>query len=88
MVIISDFYLPGINGLDLKGKIEADPKLREKSIPFIFFTTATSKTNINKSYIDHVIQGFFRKPDTLDGIKKLLSAIVTYWEMCEHPATS
>lgn len=87
MMIVSDFYLPGMNGLDLKAKIEADPNLREKSIPFIFFTTSANKANVNKSYIDHVIQGFFKKPDTLDDIKKLFSAIITYLEMCEHPST-
>lgn len=87
MMILSDFYLPALNGLDLKARIEADEQLRQKSIPFIFFTTSATKTNVNKSYIDHVIQGFFKKPDTVDGIKKILVAIITYWEMCEHPIT-
>lgn len=87
MLILSDFHLPATNGLDLKAKIEADEQLRKKSIPFLFFTTSASKTHVNKSYIDHVIQGFFKKPDSLEGIKKTFLAIITYWEMCEHPVT-
>jgi CheY-like chemotaxis protein len=87
MMILSDLHLPGSSGLDLKATIEADPQLRQKSIPFIFFTTSASQKVIDSSYIDHVIQGFFKKPDTMEAVKKLFSAILHYWEMCEHPST-
>jgi CheY-like chemotaxis protein len=67
-----------MNGFELKEKILQDTSANYKSIPFVFWSAAVSKSQIEKSY-DLGGNGFFLKENTFDGIKKSLSDIVGYW---------
>src|SRR5689334_23339503 len=49
-VIFSDINLPGKNGLDFKKKIDSTPHLRQKSIPFMFYSTSANQQDINEAY--------------------------------------
>src|SRR5690349_12595475 len=49
-LILSDINLPGMNGLAFRAVIQQNDYLRNKSIPFIFFTTGTSKLQIREAY--------------------------------------
>jgi len=84
-IILCDINLPLQNGLDFKRQIDHDPQLRQKSIPFIFYSTADNKEIVTKAYTEMVVQGFFKKNDSMDEIKKTLEVINEYWKLCQHP---
>ena len=84
-LIICDINLPGLGGLDFKRKIDENHNLRQKSIPFIFFSTSIDQAAINKAYTELTVQGFFQKPDSFSEFKKVLQLIHAYWKTCKHP---
>ena len=58
--------------------------LRKKSIPFVFFSTAANKQEIERAY-EMMVQGYFKKKNSMDGIKSTLKIIMDYWTLCKHP---
>lgn len=84
-LILCDVNLPKIDGLELKGKIEAHTEINLKKIPFVFWSTVASKAQINKSY-EVGGNGFFLKGNTLESIKDSLVNIMAYWRRCELPS--
>lgn len=86
-IIFCDINLPRQSGLSFKKEIDETPYLRRKSIPFIFYSTSADQGSVDKAYMEFTIQGFFKKSDSYDGIKQLVSAILTYWTICVHPNT-
>lgn len=84
-VILCDINLPVMNGIEFKQNIDHDPFLRNKSIPFIFFSTSAEKSQVNKAYTELTVQGFFKKESSVEEIAKSLSVILAYWELCKHP---
>lgn len=84
-IIFSDINIPGKNGLEFKREIDANPVLRKKSIPFIFYSTAANKKDVDEAYIQLTIQGFFKKGHSYEEVKGLLKTILEYWEKCKHP---
>lgn len=84
-LIFSDINLPGKNGLDLKKKIDGNPHLRKKSIPFIFYSTSSGQQDVNEAYTQMTIQGFFRKANEYDKMKEMIKLIIDYWSVCLHP---
>jgi CheY-like chemotaxis protein len=83
-LILSDINLPGMNGLTFRSVIQQNEYLKSKSIPFIFFTTGTSKQQVKAAY-DLTVQGFFIKPSSFIELQSRLKAIVDYWSSCLHP---
>lgn len=86
-VIISDVNLPGTNGLEFKKSLDSDPKLRRKSIPFIFYSTAANQEDVNDAYLNMTIQGFFKKGPDYENAKNTIKIIFDYWKLCRHPNT-
>lgn len=86
-MIFSDIKLPGKSGLELKRAIDADHKLRKKSIPFVFYSTTANQNDINEAYTQMTIQGFFKKDPDYEDAKKLMKIILEYWSICHHPNT-
>jgi CheY-like chemotaxis protein len=84
-LIFCDINLPKQNGLDFKARIDADKYLRQKSIPFIFYSTSAAQETVNKAYMQLTVQGFFQKKHSYDEIKKVLSLVIDYWAACKHP---
>ncbi len=84
-IVLSDINLPLMNGLDFKRKIDQNPLLREKSIPFVFFSTAASKFIVKEAYREFAIQGFFQKGEQYEQVKQTLYRILCYWQECKHP---
>ena len=84
-LILCDINLPGVNGLEFKMKIDNDSQLRAKSIPFVFFSTAVDQKSVDKSYKEMTVQGFFKKENTMAGLRNSLSLILEYWAVCKHP---
>ena len=83
-LIISDFNLSGMNGYELKKRINDDEQLRMKAIPFIFYTTSNQKYALDKVY-EMMVQGFFVKENSMAGIKSTIKVIIDYWKLCKHP---
>lgn len=84
-VIFSDVNLPGQSGLELKREIDNDHELRVKSIPFIFYSTSIAQHAVNEAYIEMTIQGFFKKENSFEEIKRTIKLILEYWQLCRHP---
>ena len=83
-IIISDVNLPGMDGKELRLKINNNDYLRKKSIPFVFFTTSGNKETVQSAY-EMMVQGYFVKPDNYVQTKNLLKMIYDYWAVCLHP---
>ena len=83
-LILCDINMPIMNGLELRKHIQEDEGLRRKSIPFVFFTTSPQREAIEVAY-DMMVQGYFKKPNTIREVKELLKTMVNYWVTCLHP---
>jgi CheY-like chemotaxis protein len=83
-LILTDINLPGMSGIELRAKINANQLFFKKSIPFIFLTTAVQKYAVELAY-EMMVQGFFQKPGTIGEIRELMNRIIGYWNVCRHP---
>jgi len=86
-IIFSDINLPGKDGIEFKKKVDSDPQLRKKSIPFVFYSTSGRQDDINEAYTKMTVQGFFKKEKSYGDMKKDISLILEYWKKCLHPNT-
>ena len=84
-LIFSDVNLPIVRGLDFKQSIDADPQLRKKSIPFVFYSTSVDQRSVNEAYTEMTVQGFFQKGNSLESLRRDLKLVVDYWMFCRHP---
>lgn len=83
-VIISEVKLRGMTGLDLRRAVLKNDYLRQKSIPFIFFTTNNDRKDVCEAY-DLQVQGYFLKKYSIPDIAHFLQKIIDYWSECSHP---
>ncbi len=83
-LIISDMNMPEMSGMELKKTIDEDMFLREKAVPFIFASSHITEKQVREAY-EYRVQGYFQKPDTLEGQAEMLENIVQYWKSCIHP---
>ncbi len=83
-IILCDINMPRIDGIKLRHTIWHDEALRKKSIPFIFFSTAASPSQVKEAY-DLTVQGFFLKGQTMDETERKLRLIFEYWGESRHP---
>lgn len=83
-LILCDVKMEGMNGLELRARINEDEQLRKKSIPFVFLSDYATQENVNKAY-DLTVQGFFEKANTHNGLRAQLDQIISYWKSCMHP---
>jgi CheY-like chemotaxis protein len=60
-LVLSDINMPKTSGYELKQIARREGILREKCIPFLFFTTGASDTNVCDAYDDSA--GIFCKAD-------------------------
>jgi CheY-like chemotaxis protein len=77
-IIISDVNLPKMDGFKLREKILNENTAKDKSIPFIFWSTTASEAQIKKAY-DLSAHGFFLKGRTYHELKEKIQEIVKYW---------
>lgn len=84
LIILCDVRMPGMDGFELRDRIDADPHVREKAIPFVFFSTWASRELVERAY-KGTIQGYHLKGKSFDDLKSELDMIVTYWKNCLHP---
>ena len=84
-IIFSDVNLPGENGIEFKRRIDNDKQLREKSIPFVFYSTSVHPKMVTEAYTNMTVQGFFKKGNSYREIKDDIQIIFGYWQVCRHP---
>jgi CheY-like chemotaxis protein len=84
-LILSDINMPKINGFELRDKVFTNTALHTKCIPYLFFTTSATKKSVIDAYALSV-QGFFVKPNTMDGLEQTIKKIVEYWKECIAPS--
>lgn len=77
-IIISDVNLPKIDGFALREQILNEAEAKDKSIPFIFWSTTASDAQIKRAY-DLSAHGFFIKGRTYSELKEKLQEMVKYW---------
>lgn len=85
-LIICDINLPGMNGIELKQRIDEDKELRSKSIPFVFLSTAGDESLVKEAYDSCIVQGFFTKQTKMSTFVNNLKTILEYWELARTPA--
>jgi response regulator RpfG family c-di-GMP phosphodiesterase len=84
-VILCDVNLPGQDGISFKQEIDGNPFLRQKSIPFVFYSTYVDQRLVTKAYTEMTVQGFFRKSNSYEEVKSDMRLILEYWKRCHHP---
>ena len=84
LVILCDINMPTMNGLELRDQIDNNPYLKEKAVPFVFFTTSANADLVRKAYAGN-IQGFYQKEVGYEALKQQLNSIILYWKNCLHP---
>ena len=82
--ILSDVNLYGETGFDVRKRIAADPELKYKSMPFLFWSTSASEKQIQHAY-DLPAQGFFVKPSNFAELCNTFEIIMDYWQTSQHP---
>ena len=83
-LILCDINMPVMNSIELRRKIQQNERLRQKSIPFVFLSTAARQKEVDEAY-DLTVQGFFVKATQLTDMEKTLELIFQYWVKCKHP---
>jgi CheY-like chemotaxis protein len=84
-IILCDVNMPEQNGIEFKRQVDNDPYLRNKSIPFVFYSTSVQQDAVNEAYTKMTVQGYFKKRNSFEEIKKIMRLILDYWYECRHP---
>ncbi|MFD2603058.1 response regulator [Flavobacterium suzhouense] len=83
-LLLSDINMPKVDGFTLRDLITKDPELSERCSPYLFLTTSDTSDYISKAY-QRSVQGYFAKPVTFSGYKKLIADILSYWKLNKTP---
>jgi CheY-like chemotaxis protein len=83
-IIFCDINMPEMDGLSLRRQINEEEYLRQKSIPFVFFSTAATPAQVRVAY-DLTVQGFFLKEHNFADAYATIKMILDYWAKCYHP---
>jgi CheY-like chemotaxis protein len=83
-LILSDINMPKIGGFELRAKIHTNELLHLKCIPYLFFTTSSSKKAVVDAY-SMSVQGFFVKPNSYEKLENTMRKIMEYWKECIAP---
>lgn len=84
-IILCDVNLPKIDGFGLREQLLATNSKKFKSVPFIFWSTHATETQITRAY-DLSVHGFFIKDNTFGELKKTFAHIVNYWLKSKMPS--
>jgi DNA-binding NarL/FixJ family response regulator len=83
-IILSDVHMPRVSGFDLKNKIKSDCESGIQCVPFIFFSTTSTKSMLIDAYTKST-QGYFLKDSSLVELEKTIQVIMEYWKRCVSP---
>lgn len=83
-LILSDINRPRINGFELRNQVFTNQLLQIKCIPYLFFTTGADRKLVLSAY-SLSIQGFFKKPSSVQELEHTIFKIMEYWKECIAP---
>jgi CheY-like chemotaxis protein len=84
-LILCEVNMAAMNGLELKSRINDAQLLKNRAIPFIFYSADSNPWMLTKAW-DVQNQGFFLKQNTMTDIKASLAKIISYWRHSLLPA--
>jgi CheY-like chemotaxis protein len=84
-IIICDVNLPKTDGFELREKLLKTPNNLFHSVPFIFWSTYASESQIRKAY-DLRAHGFFIKEVEYEEWKASFIHIIEYWRRSRMPS--
>ena len=82
--IFCDINMHKINGFELKQKIFDNEEIRLKCIPFLMLSTSDASSSVLEAYSLNV-QGYFIKPQTVQGIRDMFEIVIKYWSISQRP---
>lgn len=85
-MILCDMNMPKMTGMELKKELEKTAQRLNKTIPFIFFSTAKTELDLEDAY-ELRVQGYFLKGENYQQYLLTLQIIIKYWDLCEHPGS-
>ena len=83
-IILSDVHMPRVSGFDLKNMLKSDCESGIQCVPFLFFSTTSTKSMLIDAYTKST-QGFFLKDNSLAELEKTIKVIMEYWKRCVSP---
>ena len=84
-IIFCELNLPAINGFELRRIMLEKNQKKFKSVPFIFWTTQASESQIVQAY-DLSVHGLFIKDSDFNELKKTFICIINYWLKSKMPS--
>ncbi|HZH64562.1 MAG TPA: response regulator [Flavisolibacter sp.] len=84
--VFCDINMSGMSGFELKQKIFDNEEIRLKCIPFLMLSTSGASKHVMEAYSLNV-QGYFIKPNSVQGLKDMFDIVVKYWSMSQRPAS-
>jgi CheY-like chemotaxis protein len=85
-LILCDINMPRITGFELRKTINENNVLRERTVPFIFYSTSANYSQVQEAY-QMTVQGFFLKGTNFEQAERTFKVILDYWLLCKHPNT-
>ncbi|WP_255356768.1 response regulator [Thioclava sp. SK-1] len=80
--VLLDINMPRMNGHEFLGELRASSQASDSMV--FMFTTSDSAQDIAKAYSERV-NGYIVKPQTKDGMKKIIETLQGFWTTCEPP---
>jgi CheY-like chemotaxis protein len=84
--IFCDINMNQMSGFELKRKVFDNEEIRMKCIPFLMLSTSSASKSVIDAYSLNV-QGYFIKPNSVQGIKDMFDVVVKYWSISQRPAS-
>ena len=82
LLVLLDLKLPRIDGLEVLGRIRADPRTRR--IPVVILTSSTEEQDIAAGY-DLGTNSYIRKPVDFHQFAEVIKQLGLYWLIINQP---
>jgi CheY-like chemotaxis protein len=83
-LILCDVNMPKMDGFELRRRIYSNPELKQKSIPFLFYSTNADFEYVDLAY-KLTVQGYFKKQIDQREMRNQIKMIIDFWTECKHP---
>lgn len=81
-VVLLDINMPRMNGHEFLSELRAIPEL--KNVRVFVFTTSDNRKDIDLAYKNNA-SGYIVKPNSSMETLGVISALKSFWNVCEHP---
>jgi CheY-like chemotaxis protein len=84
-VVMLDFYMPGVNGIQLLKKIRSYPEM--KHTPVIIFSTSDNPEDIREAYSNGA-NAYLLKPTGMQNLNQTMQLVCDFWLHKNKPVAS